>query len=336
MSQNWLKRILIFLLFGFLGLGAISAGYAYTDKTQGYKIDIPEGWEEVKVPVHPTLKYVKAWTAPDKLGSISLGILDMSAGPIPPKKALLGDETASQTLNPKEYKCFSQGDLMVNGLSGYGSLSQFALGVTVVKRRRAYFASGDKLYVLTCDAQPQDYERYEKTFEAAVQSFALTSGPKPNSFKVVTGEVYENKEWRFSIKSPGKDWLMYTTKPPNPQGKLFLVACAPDGVNYSSVIVFQLPAALSAQQVAEGDLQGIKAQDPRLRQLDARAVSVGGLPGYSILFQFRLAGQERMRWYVCAVKGKTAYIIVSEAIPAANYQKYKDAFGKFVASFKVK
>ncbi len=330
MVIRWLPLWAVLAVF----VCAVGAAQAYTDVDLAFQVDTPDGWEE-STPAKPAgWPLMKAWTAPAKAASITLGVLDMRAQPAPPRKFVLADESVARSTDTNAYRLLGQGPLDVSGVPGYGSTSQLSVGGTLIKRRRAYLAADDRLFTLTCEAAADRFETFAAGFEAAIRSFRFVEAPKPNTYQEIAAGSYYNRSCQLEVERPAPDWLMYTTRPADPSARCFLVVAAPDGASAASLSVVRMQQAVAPRQLAQSALTAIRRQDTNASQQSARMVTVGGHRGFSTLIEFTLAGQRRLRWYVFAVKDETAYIIVAEAAPA-DYARWRDAFRKLVASLKI-
>jgi ketosteroid isomerase-like protein len=151
----------------------------YRNETSGFSFTAPENWT-ILPSKHPTMEGVVNALAPDMSSVTLFGYVNLPST-ISARQVLEGEEMATEKASQKgTYNLFKSGPIEFKGYEGFETESEFQIPAGQARhRRRVYFHTGDRLFVLCFDAiPPQNWDAVKDDFQSILDSIKLTGPAK--------------------------------------------------------------------------------------------------------------------------------------------------------------
>ncbi|MGI6458404.1 MAG: PsbP-related protein [bacterium] len=311
----------------------------YEDQHIGYSFNAPEDWYLIPSFIS-VLSDVVLFLAPDGSSSGMFGMIELPYN-ADAKTAVVGDDAMAKQI-AERFNLITEGEITVNGISGYQSETEFLIKEDGRERKRWRVAlmSGGLVYVLVLDAiPPSQWDQLMPAFQSIVNSFTLTESGKAEGAQrlrqrsaqgEVVGNIYSSSEFGFQVAAPG-DWTVETTK----YGNLDAVVIKPtSGKHLVRILPVKHQTPVNLDEVVKAQMESIGKLTQSVKSEPVQDTQLAGLPAKSFIQEFSVEGLGAMKRNSVFLKtDDMLYMIFCDAVPPEEYPQLEDEFNEILQSF---
>ncbi len=152
-------------------------GQTYVNDDLRCRITAPDNWTISVDPGTGNIGLQVTMGDPNGESGFLFGIVDLSGLPggvdVTAQLAVQGDDTVCKQ-SFQGFQMYREGEIMVAGIRGYESVTEFSLAGRARGRWRVYLVDFDTLYVMVGEAVPSDrWQELEPVFKQIIDSFRL-------------------------------------------------------------------------------------------------------------------------------------------------------------------